>query len=396
MSGFSSDRLEQYRSAIRDVVSSGTVPGMVTLIAHGDDVRIDAVGVADIASGEPMREDMIFRIQSMTKPVLAVATLQLIERGTLSLDEAIERWVPELADRMVLRTPGSELDDVVPAHRAINVEDLLTCRSGYGAIMDDPARNPMARAMEEHGVAPGPTFTVEPSDEWIARFRDLPLIHQPGEGWRYHTSFEILGVLLSRVTGMSLGDYLESSIFAPLEMRDTSFFVNAEKRHRLPASYNENGAGGFDELEPAGGSYHAEPPSFEVSHGELLSTAHDYHRFASMVMRGGELDAQCLLSAELVARMVIDHVPASQKTDDSFFPGFWDTDGWGYGVSVTTMRDEFGEEGRYGWSGGLGTTWFNDPTTGLIGIAMAQTMMSGSVMKAINAFYAASFAALGR
>lgn len=395
MSRFTPDGLERYRSAIRDVISSGAVPGMVTLIAQEDDVHVDAFGVADRASGEPMREDMIFRIQSMTKPVVAVATMQLIERRELGLDDSIERWVPELADRMVLRTPGSELDDVVPAHRAINVDDLLTCRSGYGAIMDDPGRYPIARAMEERGVAPEPMPKVEPSDGRIARFRDLPLIHQPGEGWRYHTSFEILGVLLSRVTGMSLGDYLESSIFAPLEMRDTSFFVPAHKRYRLPAAYEESGAGGFDELEPAGGGACAEPPSFDVSHGELVSTADDYYRFASMLMHEGELEGHRILSAASVSRMVTDHIPESQKTDDSFFPGFWDNDGWGYGLSVTTSRDDFGEEGRYGWSGGYGTTWFNDPATGLIGIALAQTMMPGSVMKAINAFYAASFGAVG-
>ncbi len=127
--------------------------------------------------------------------------MRLVERGALRLEDPVERWLPELADRKVLRTPGSELDDVVAAKRPITVDDLLTNRSGYGMVIGE---SPIGRAMEEHGVDVGPSSRLMPSDTWLARLAELPLIHQPGEGWRYHISFDILGILLSRVTGMSL------------------------------------------------------------------------------------------------------------------------------------------------------------------------------------------------
>jgi CubicO group peptidase (beta-lactamase class C family) len=207
------------RDTIHEQVDTGVIPGAVTLLDHGGNVHIDAYGVADLASGTPLREDALFRIQSMTKPVLAVATMQLVERGNLRLDDPVDRWLPELADRVVLRTPESELDDLVPAQRSITVDDLLTNRSGYGVVMSDTS---MTRALEEHRVDVGPIPRLEPSDAWLSRLSRLPLIHQPGEGWRYHTSFDILGILLSRVSGTGLEDHLMEAIFDPLGMPDTA------------------------------------------------------------------------------------------------------------------------------------------------------------------------------
>lgn len=316
----------RFRTGMEEIVASGAVPGVVALLGDGSRAQTVPFGVADIATGEPMREDAIFRIQSMTKPVLAVATMQLVEQGVLSLHDPVERWLPELANRMVLRAPGGELDDVVPAKRNITVDDLLTCRSGYGAVFSDPG-SPIARAMEERGVDPGSVPQLISSDEWLARLAELPLIHHPGEGWRYHTSFDILGILVSRVTGASLDDHLRSAIFEPLGMPDTSMFVPAGKRHRLPAVYRRDEASGeLIELEPAGGGYHVAEPPFDVSHGELVSTARDFYRFASMLMRGGELDGIRLLSDHSVAIMTRDHIDPPQKDPNAFFPGFWDED----------------------------------------------------------------------
>ena len=379
------------REAIHALVDNSTVPGIVTLLARGGDVRIDSYGVADLTSGAPLRDDAIFRIQSMTKPVLAAATMQLVEQGTLKLDDPVERWLPELADRKVLRTPESELDDVVPATRPITVDDLLTNRSGYGMMMSD---TPMTRAMEEHHVDAGPIPRLEPSDAWLARLAALPLIHQPGEGWRYHTSFDILGILLSRVAGKNLGDHLAEAIFGPLGMPDTAMFVDAERADRLVAAYHHDEEGTLVEDEPAGGGYHAGIPPFDVSHGELVSTARDYHRLASMLMRGGELDGVRLLSPESVAAMTRDHIDPAQKTDDAFFPGFWDTTGWGYGMGITVAPDEYGRPGRYSWMGGYGTIWFNDPNSDLIGICLMQVMLGGPMMSAIDTFYRAAYGSL--
>jgi CubicO group peptidase (beta-lactamase class C family) len=379
------------RETLHALVDTGTLPGIVTLLAHGDDVRIDTWGVTDLASGTPLRDDAIFRIQSMTKPVLATATMRLVERGDLHPDDPVERWLPELANRTVLRTPDSELDDVVPATRLITVDHLLTNRSGYGIVMSD---SPIGRAMVDHRVDAGPQPRLEPSDTWLARLAELPLIHQPGEGWRYHTSFDILGILLSRVTGTGLDDHLREAIFEPLGMPDTAMFVDGDRASRLVAAYHHDDDGNLVEDEPAGGGYHAGIPPFDVSHGELVSTVRDYHRFASMLIGGGELDGVRIVSDESVATMTRDHIDPAQKTDDAFFPGFWDTTGWGYGMGITTAADEYGGPGRYSWMGGYGTIWFNDPNVDLIAVGFMQVLLGGPMMGAIDTFYRAAYASL--
>ena len=394
MQTVTSQGLARFQRAMQELVDSGAMPGLVAMVGDAEQMDTVAVGVGDISTRDPMREDALVRIQSMTKPILAAATMQLVERGTLSLDAPVERWLPELADRVVLRTPGGELDDVVPAKRPMTVDDLLTCRSGYGAIFADPG-SPIARAMVERGVDPGPVPQLIASDDWLARLAELPLIHQPGEGWRYHTSFDILGILLSRAAGVSLGDHLQTTIFDPLGMSDTSMFVPSNKRHRLPAVYQRGeGTGELQEVEPGGGGYHVAEPAFDVSHGELVSTGRDYHRFASMLMRGGEMDGVRVLSPDSVATMTRDHIDPAQKEPDAFFPGYWDENGWGYGMGITTAPDAFGEPGRCHWMGGYGTAWFNDPGTGLIGILLAQVLIDGQVMDAIQRFYRAAYEAL--
>jgi CubicO group peptidase (beta-lactamase class C family) len=374
--------------AIHEQVDTGVIPGAVTLIDHGGDIHIDACGVADFAPGTPLRETALFRIQSMTKPVLAVATMQLVERGDLRLADPVDRWLPEIADRVVLRTPESDLDDVVPAQRSITVDDLLTNRSGYGVVMSD---TPMTRALEEHRVDAGPIPRLEPSDAWLSRLAELPLIHQPGEGWRYHTSFDILGILLSRVSGTGLESHLTEAVFDPLGMPDTAMFVDCEQASRLVAAYHHDDDGTLVEDEPAAGGYHVGIPPFDVDHGELVSTVRDYHRFASMLLRGGELDGVRLLSAESVATMTRDHIDSVQKAPDAFFPGFWETNGWGYGVGVNTAPDDYGDPGRYSWMGGYGTAWFNDPNADLIGIAFTQVLLDEQTLGAIDTFYRAAY-----
>jgi CubicO group peptidase (beta-lactamase class C family) len=393
MGAFSADGMVAFRSTMHEVVDSGLVPGVVTLLARGEEVHVDAYGVSDIAAKTPLHEDAIFRIQSMTKPVTAAAAMQMVERGTLSLDDPIDHWVPELANRMVLRTPESELDDVVPAARPITVDHLLTCRSGYGMVFADPDTSPILRAMQECEVDPGPVPRRESSETWLARLAGLPLIHQPGEGWRYHISFDILGILLSRVSGVSLGAYLGENILGPLGMVDTYLFVPDEKIHRLVAAYSHDENRAFVEDEPSGGGHHASTPPFDVSHGELVSTAHDYHRLASMFIRGGELDGVRVLDEASVATMTRDHIDPAQKTGEAFYPGFWDETGWGYGMGITVVRDAYGEPGRYGWMGGYGTAWFNDPATGLTGIGLVQ-VFSEVIMDVVNPFYRAAFDAM--
>jgi CubicO group peptidase (beta-lactamase class C family) len=303
-------------------VDAGTIPGAVALLGAGN-VEVVTAGVASIGGGA-MGEDAIMRIQSMTKVITSVAALRLVEAGRLELDQSLLDWLPELADRQVLRDPAAELDDTVPARRAITLRHLLTNTSGYGMVIQ---ASPLQQAMAANGTEAGPEPTAIGADEWLRRLTDLPLAFQPGEGWRYHHSFGVLGILISRVTGRPLGEHLAEDVFGPLAMTDTALWVAEAKLDRLPAAYR-HGDDGLVETEPAGGGFYAGPPSVDVSHGELVSTAADYHRFAQMLAAGGRVNGQPMISPDHLQQMTSDQVPATCKTSDSFFPGFWDgTDG---------------------------------------------------------------------
>lgn len=364
------------RQLLERAVADGTVPGAVA--AYGaKDLEVVAVGAAAVG-GDPLTEDAIMRIQSMTKPITTVAALRLVEAGRLGLDTDVTEWLPELADRRVLTSPTAELDDTVPARRAITLRDLLTNMSGYGMILVD---SPLQRAMADNGTEAGPEPPALGADEWLTRLADRPLAFQPGEGWRYHQSFAILGVLLARVTGRPLDDHLAEDLFGPLGMTDTALWVPEEKLDRLPAAYR-HGDDGLVELEPAAGGFYAGPPPFDVSHGELVSTVRDYARFARMLADGGRVGGEQVVSAEHLALMTSDQVPAEAKTPDSFFPGFWDTTGWGLGLGVQTTGPR---TGRYGWSGGQGTDFFVDPD-GTVGILLTQVELGERVWGLVQEF----------
>jgi CubicO group peptidase (beta-lactamase class C family) len=350
---------------LRRHVESGTVPGAVALLGAGD-AAVVAVGVAAVG-GRPMRDDAIMRIQSMTKPITAVAALRLVETGRLGLDQTLDEWLPELANRHVLSSPTAALDDTVPARRAVTLRHLLTNSSGYGMAL---VSSPLQQAMADNGTEAGPEPPALGADEWLTRLAELPLAFQPGEGWRYHHSFALLGILISRLTGRRLGQHLTEDLFEPLGMTDTALWVPDDKLDRLPAAYR-HGGDGLVETEPAGGGFYAGPPPFDVSHGELVSTARDFHRFARMLAVGGKVDGEQMISADHLQQMITDQVPAENKTPESFFPGFWDGMGWGFGVGVQTDGPH---RGRYGWSGGQGTDFFVDPD-GTVGILLTQVEM---------------------
>jgi CubicO group peptidase (beta-lactamase class C family) len=358
-------------------IDAGTIPGAVALLGAGEDVELVRAGVASIGGG-PMPEDAIMRVQSMTKVITAVAALRLVTAGRLGLDRSLVDWLPEITDRQVLRTPTAALDDTVPARRAITLRHLLTNTSGYGMIIE---ASPLKQAMEENGTEAGPEPPAIGADEWLRRLAELPLAFHPGEGWRYHHSFGVLGILISRVTGRPLGEHLAEDIFGPLGMTDTALWVPEADLDRLPAAYRHSEAG-LVETEPAGGGFYAGPPPFDVSHGELVSTARDFHRFARMLADGGRADGQPVIWHDHVQLMTSDQVPEACKTAESFFAGFWDGLGWGYGVAVHT---EGRRRGRYGWSGGQGTDFFVD-RDGTVGILLTQVELGAEMWPMLTEF----------
>jgi len=371
---FSEARLGRMRDVMAGHVGRCVVPGVVTLLSRRSEVQVDAIGTKAFGGSEPMRRDTIFRIASVTKPIVATAAMLLVEKCVLRLDEPVDRWLPELADRRVLRAIDSPLDDTVPASRPITLRDLLTFRLGIGAVMVFPPRYPIQQAMAEAGVASGPTLPAHAPDELMRRFGSLPLVHQPGERWLYDSGSDILGVLISRVADTRLEEFLQVRIFKPLGMSDTSFSVPESKLDRLASSYWTNpSTGEFEIFDGVDDSRWASPPVFESGAGGLVSTVDDLLVFGQMMLKRGKYRNERILSRRSVELMTTDHITPEQKALSEFVPGFWDNHGWGFGLSIVTRRDDLATTpGRYGWDGGYGTSWYVDPKEELVGILLTQ------------------------
>lgn len=365
------DRLHQAMAAR---VEKGELPGIVTLVAQGDDAHVDTIGAMAFGDHRPLRRDTVFRITSMTKPILATATMLLIEDGRLALDEPVGRLLPELANRRVLQRVDGPLDETVPADRPITVEDLLTFRLGYGFIVA-PTFNPpypVIQRAEELQLAmaqPDPRTPHDP-DEWIARFATLPLMYQPGERWQYNAGSLVLSVLVARAAGQPLGEFLRTRIFEPLGMRDTGFTMPADQTGRLPSEYmTDFSTGKMAEVTITGPDVWTRPPAFPSGAAGLLSTLDDYLVFARLLLDKGVHRGRRLLSEASVEAMTTNHLTPEQIAGGGILLG---GHGWGYGVGVSVTPDDVSAPGRYGWSGGYGTVWFNDPNRGLVAIAMTQ------------------------
>jgi len=367
-------RLDRMHGVMTGHVERGSVPGLVTLVSRRGEVHVDAIGMKAAGGRDPMRRDTVFRIASMTKPVTAAAAMILVEECKLRLDEPVDRLLPELANRKVLKRIDSPLDDTVPAKRPITLRDLLTFRLGYGAVMVFPSRYPIQKAMEEAGVAPGPNLPSHSPDELMKRFGSLPLLHQPGEKWMYNSGSDILGVLIARATGQKLGAFFRERIFGPLGMKDTGFSVPEAKLDRLATCYwTDPATGRLSVFDEARGSRFARSPIFESGAGGLVSTVDDFLAFGRMMLNKGKYERERILSRPSVELMTTDHITPEQKAASPFFPGFWDNRGWGFGMSVITRRDdEAGVPGRYGWDGGYGTSWYSDPKEDIVAILMTQ------------------------
>ncbi|NEU98728.1 serine hydrolase domain-containing protein [Bradyrhizobium uaiense] len=371
--GLSQARLGRMHDVLARHIEDGDVPGLVALVSRRGEIHADVIGRMAV-DGPPMQRDTIFRIASMTKPVTVVAAMILVEECRLRLDDPLDRWLPELADRKVLRSIESEVNDTVPARRAITLRDLLTFRFGLGMIPAYPARYPIQMALADAGFAPGPVFPSFPPDELLRRYGTLPLAYQPGERWLYNTGSLILGVLIARLAGTSFGGFLQERVFEPLGMKDTAFHVPQHKLTRLATAYARDPASGalkvFDA--PATGKY-AAPPAFENGGAGLVSTADDFNAFAQMMLNGGRLGTERILSRPSVELMTSNQITPEQKLGSEFLLG---TRGWGFGLSVVTARDDLCDvPGRYGWDGGYGTSWYSDPREAMTGILLTQRMM---------------------
>ena len=367
------DRLHQAMAAR---VENGGLPGIVTLVARGDDVHVDVIGNMAFGDEQPMQRNTIFRITSMTKPILGAATMLLIDDARLALDDPVSRLLPELADRRVLKRVDGPLDETVPASRPITVEDLLTFRAGYGFIIVEPSTfNPpypviqRANELQLAMAQPDPRTPHDP-DEWIDRFATLPLMYQPGERWLYNTGSLVLGVLVARAAGKPLGVFLRERLFEPLGMRDTGFVMPVDQVGRLPREYaTDFSTEKMREVTISGPEVWTTPPPFPSGAGGLLSTVDDYLAFARLLLNRGVHQGRRLLSEASVHAMTSNHLTLEQIDGGGIL---LDGQGWGFCIGVSVTPDVVSAPGRYGWSGGYGTTWFNDPHRGLVAIALTQ------------------------
>jgi CubicO group peptidase (beta-lactamase class C family) len=373
-------------SDLRDLLEKhtgpGAAPGAVALVARGDRIEVAAVGSADAAGTTPMARDSIFRIASMTKPIVAAAAMMLVEDGLMALDDPVGTWLPEWAAPKVLRTPASPIDDVVPAARAVTVEDLLTFRAGIGFPADFslPGVEPLFGELKQ---GPPQPQSVAAPDEWMAALSRIPLLHQPGEAWLYNTCSDILGVLIARVSGRSLPEFLAERLFEPLGMTDTGFVVPADKAHRFTGCYRADPEGGGLRLLDAPDGQWSRMPAFPSGAGGLVSTVDDWYAFARMLIAEGSADGSVargadgrrLLSADSVRRMTTDHLTQAQREGGRLFLG---GQGWGYGGSVDVAAvDSWNAPGRYGWVGGTGTAGYLTPSTGAVTVLLTQLAVTG-------------------
>jgi CubicO group peptidase (beta-lactamase class C family) len=355
-------------------VDSGRLPGLVALVSRRDEEHVHTIGTFAFGDSTPMRRDTIFRLASNTKPITAVATMMLVEECRLRLDEPVHTWLPELADRKVLRTPASALDDTVAASRPMTLRDLLTFRSGYGEVLGVAPGSPIHRALIEQRLPLASWPFAGTPDDLMRCLGALPLVCQPGERWLYHMSAEILGVLIARVSGKSLGAFLRERIFEPLGMKDTGFRVPESNLDRLPPCYCTDPSTGKTAIwGGTNGGVYARTPAFEGGGGGLVSTVDDLLAFGRMMLNSGSCGRERVLSRPAVELMTTDYLTAEQKETSPFFPHFWDACGWGLGLGVITRRNDVGRSaGTFGWDGAFGTSWWVDPSEQMIGILMTQ------------------------
>ena len=240
IAGLSKSRLERMHQVLSGYVERKEMPGLVALVSRHDDVHVETLGTMSVGHPAPMKRNTIFRIASITKPIAAVAAMILVEECKLRLDDSIEPWLPELANRRVLKSRSEEMDDTVPALRAITLRDLLTYRMGFGSVMAIPDTYPIQKFIRDYRIGgDGPMLPTQAPgmDKWLQKLGSLPLLAQPGERWMYQVSGDVLETLITRVSGQSLGTFMRERIFDPLKMKDTAFHVPPEKIGRLPAFY---------------------------------------------------------------------------------------------------------------------------------------------------------------
>jgi CubicO group peptidase (beta-lactamase class C family) len=387
--GFSASRLARLDEAMRRrYVDSGRLPGLLTMVyRRGRLAHTGMSGHMDLERGTPMREDAIFRVYSMSKPITAVALMTLAEEGLIGLDDDVAAHIPSWKTLGVYATgvpslvPGGAPGFLTtPVKRPMKVVDLVTHTAGltYGFMN----RTSVDRAYREARVA---EFGTEGGlDAMVEQLASLPLEFSPGTAWNYSVSIDVLGYLVQRLSGVSFGEFLRTRLFEPLGMTDTAFWCPPEKINRFASCYQPKEGGGLKVQDDAGESTYAAPPSLESGGGGLVSTAHDYMRFCRMMLQGGSLDGAQILSPKTVALFSLNHLPGNRELADMAPPGLFSEAGYsgigfsiGCGVTIDVVKTRLpGTPGEFFWGGAASTAFWVDPREELAVVFMTQVLGS--------------------
>jgi CubicO group peptidase (beta-lactamase class C family) len=370
--GFIPERLERLTAIMARQVEEKKAPGVSMLIArHGRIAYRQSVGALR-PGGPPMSDDAIFRIYSMTKPVVSVAAMMLLEEGRLLITDPVSKYVPAFANAGVGVANGDKLD-LAPLKRPITVQDLMRHTSGltYGFT----GASPVQKLVKVANVADSDRTSAENVEAMAA----LPLMHQPGEVWEYSLSTDVLGRIVEIIEGASLGEVLQERLFGPLHMVDTAFYTPESKLSRRADPFS------FDFMIAAGADARAStsPPKFESGGGGLLSTLADYTRFAAMLSFGGAIDGARILSPRTLAFMASDHLDAGVRKDHYLL---WPGHGFGLGFAVRTdpgRAPTAGSVGEFFWGGMMGTAFWVSPRDSLFAVLMVQTPENREYFRAL-------------
>ncbi len=382
--GFCPDRLARLdRFLAEKYIETRRLPGTLTLVArHGEIAHLHAQGLADVERGIPLRDDTIFRIYSMTKPITSVALMMLVERGLIALDEPVHKYIPEWKNLGVFVAGTHKLGfQTRPCARPMQVVDLFRHTAGltYGfqlrSNVDEAYRREKIGEIEKAGTLEG----------MIQALAKLPLEFSPGEAWNYSVATDVLGWLVQVVSGRPFEQFLAEEIFAPLGMTDTGFHVRDGQQHRFAACYQPGRDGSITLQDDPAISSFRNPPGFVSGGGGLVSTAHDYLQFCRMLANGGTLNGTRILSRKTIDLMTANHLPGGSsiaaQSKSLFSEAAYDGVGFGLGFATTLNASQTlmpGSNGDYFWGGAASTFFWVDPEEDLIGIFMTQLIPSST------------------
>lgn len=372
--GLSSSRLDKLNGLMASYIDSGKYPGTTTLVArHGKIAHLSFQGKADVENNADVTSDTIFRIYSMSKPITSTALMMLYEDGHFMLDDPVSRFIPGWDDLKVYTPKGT-----VPTERPMQIRDLLTHTSGltYGFMN----AHPVDAMYREQGVESAKDLT-----EMVERLGEIPLLFSPGTRWSYSVATDVCGYLVQKIADQGFDEFLIERLFTPLGMVDTDFWVPADKAHRLAANYGKTPEDGMRLVDPPGRSTYLTKPTRFSGGGGLVSTIHDYFRFAQMLLNKGELDGTRILGRKTLELMTTNHMPGNGDLASMGQSVFSETpyDGIGFGLGFSVMLNPataniLGTPGEFAWGGAASTYFFVDPGEDLLAIQMTQLLPSSA------------------